>query len=156
MTVTSKFTKAQQSAIEAAVAEQVALRAASEAHAAEMAKPVTGSSLRESLNSMFEGFELPSGKRVILSLVAGIVLAGVAGFLGAQLVTMMVGYAATLTGSAFLLFMIQFIGYALTFIGAALLGGKLQAAILDGGIDRGFNTAKSWVGNLFATKTVAS
>ena len=168
MATTPKFTKVQQAAIDAAVAEQTASRAASEQAAAERqaqidaaiarenAKPVSEVTFRETINNMLGGLELPSGKRVIISLVAGVVLAGVAGFLGAQLVTMMVGYAATLTTSAFFLFMVQFIGYALTFIAAAMLGGKLQAVILDGGIDRGFAKAKGFVTGLFATKTVAS
>jgi hypothetical protein len=151
---TTKFTKAQQSAIDAAIAEQTKLRAEHDA----ANEPASGAAFFESLFSTVDGFALPSGKRVIISLVAGVVLAGVAGFLGAQLVTMMTVYAATLTTSAFLLFMIQFVGYALALIGATFIGGKLQAAILDGGIDRGFNKAKSYVGGLFgsATKTVAS
>lgn len=170
MTATSKFTKAQQAAIDEAIADQTARREAADKAAAdhqaeilaaierENAKPVSDASFRETIGEFIDNFELPSGTRVIISLVAGVILGGVAGYMGVQLTAMMVAYAATLTGSAFLVFMVQFIAYALTFIGSLYVGGKLQAVILDGSIDRGFSAAKSWVGGLFgsATKTVAA
>lgn len=155
------FTKTQQAAIDLAVAEQIKLRedcdrAAAEHQAQLNNQVVSDASFRESLASMFGGFEMPSGKRVIISLVASVVLGGIAGFLGAQLVAMMVAYAATLTTSAFLLFMIQFVGYALTIMASVFIGGKLQALILDGGIDRSFSKTKDYITGLFATKVVAS
>lgn len=108
------------------------------------AKPAAFS--REAFEQMISGFELPSGKRIIVSMLAGIVLAGGLTYLGINLVVMATVGAAMLTGSAFISFMVMFIGYALTIIAAAVLGGKFQAYVLSAGIDRDAKRVWNWLG----------
>lgn len=108
------------------------------------------------MNSMFNNFELPSGKRVIVALAAGLIVAGCAGYLAGPLVAYVTAYAAVLTGSAFITFMVQFIAYAVLLLSSLMLGGKVQAFILNGDIDRCYSASASYVRGLFAKKVCAS
>lgn len=101
--------------------------------------------------SLLGQFELPSGKRVIVSLVAAVVIAGCASYLGMSLVSYLVVGAALLTGSAFITFMVAFLGYALTIIASMVIGGKVQAFILSGDIDRCYQNVSNRVSGWFGS-----
>jgi len=119
-------------------------------------------SFTESLHGLFEQFELPSGKRVLISFIVGILAGGVTAYLGATLTMYLTVGAALLTGSAFIAFMVMFIGYALSILATAALAGKVQSFILSGDIDRCYQKVSSrvvgWFGASkdFVTAKVAS
>lgn len=92
---------------------------------------------------------LPSAKRGIIALVAMLLISGGVTYLGMQLTAYMALGAAVLTGSAFITFMVLFIGYALSILVATILGGKMQTFILDGSIDRTYESAKTRVTGWF-------
>lgn len=104
-----------------------------------------------SFSDMLNGFDLPSGKRVLVSFIVGVLAGGVALYMGMQLTAMLAIGAVMLTGSAFIAFLALFMGYALSILATAVIGGKVQAFILSGDIDRTFIAAKSkvtgWLGS---------
>jgi len=88
--------------------------------------------------------------RTTAALIIGLTAGGVAAYLGIQLVSYLAIGCALLTGSEFLVFMVTFVGIALAMIGSVVFTGKVQAYILDGGIDRTYNKVREF----FARKVV--
>lgn len=123
----------------------------------EPAQPDDTKSFSDMFKEFVNGSDLPSGKRIIVALAANLVLTGTLGYLGIALTSYLVVGASVLTGSAFLVFMVAFIGYAITLIASMMAGSKLQSAILDGSLERGFASARSKVSGWFsrATESVA-
>jgi hypothetical protein len=85
------------------------------------------------------GMEVPSGKRVLVSLVAGAFAAGVGVYFGSQVAMYLTFGAALLTGSAFLTFMVNFIATALVVFGSLMAGAWVQKGVLTG--EWGFDTS---------------
>lgn len=96
-----------------------------------------------SFSDMLNGFELPSGKRVLVSFVIGVLAGGVTLYTGMQLTAVLAIGAAMLTGSAFIAFLALFMGYALSILATVVVGGKVQSFILNGDIDRTYEAAKT-------------
>lgn len=88
--------------------------------------------------------------RTTAALLVGLTAGGAAAYLGMQLTAYLAVGCALLTGSQFLVFMVTFIGISLAIIGSIVLTGKVQAYILDGGIDRTYNKVREF----FARKVV--
>jgi hypothetical protein len=107
-------------------------------------KPVSRDQAEQSI---FEALGLPSGKRVIVSFISGILAGGCTAYLGTSLITYLAVGCAVLTGSAFLTFMLMFIGYVIAILATGLVGGKVQAFILSGDIDRCYQKYSDMVGN---------
>lgn len=165
MSVT-KFTKAQQSAIDTAVAEQLAQRSAAEAEAEASraaAEPETEQSMFARAKEWVTGADtvlsmmgLPSVSRNIVAVVAGLLVAGgvsyacVSGFI-------VLGAACSITmGVGFIGYMLSFLAIAIAALTSMYAFGKVQTFILDGSVDRTFTKATGWVTGLFATKKIAS
>lgn len=94
---------------------------------------------------------LPSGKRVIVSFIAAILIAGTTLYLGMHLSMYLAVGAALLTGSSFIAFLCMFLGYALSILASVVVGGKVQSFILNGDIDRTYEAAKSKVTGWFGS-----
>jgi hypothetical protein len=77
---------------------------------------------------------------LLLSLTAG----GAAIYVGLQLTAYLAVGCAMLTGVEFLVFMVSFIGAALAILGGIVLTGKVQAYILEGGIDKTYNKVREF------------
>lgn len=111
--------------------------------------------------------------RAFVAITLGLAAGGAASYVALQLVALAVG-AAALTGSMFLVFMILYMGIVLAVISSAIVTGKVQTFVLEGGLDKTYEqacsfvapklvAAKNWFGNirssiaereLFATRTV--
>ena len=114
--------------------------------------PQSDATFGASFADIFAGFEIPSGKRVIVSLIAGLVVAACTAYVGISLVAYLTVGAMLLSGSAFLTFIVSFLGYVLTLLLSLYSFGKVQAFILTGGVDRCYQNASSFVGGLFGSK----
>lgn len=101
------------------------------------------------IDDILSSFGLPSRQRAIIAFVANLLVSGTSIYLGMQLTAYMALGAAVLTGSAFLTFMVLFIGYTISIFAGVILGGKVQAFILDGSIDRTYESAKTKVTGWF-------
>jgi len=104
-----------------------------------------------SFSDMLSGFNLPSGKHILVSFVIGVLAGGVTLYVGMQLTAMLATGAAMLTGSAFIAFLASFMGYALAILATAIIGGKAQSFILNGDIDRTYEAAKATVTGWFGS-----
>lgn len=82
--------------------------------------------------------------RTTAALLVGLTAGGAAAYLGMQLTAYLAVGCALLTGSQFLVFMVTFIGISLAIIGSIVLTGKVQAYILEGGIDRTYNKVREF------------
>lgn len=113
----------------------------------------------DTINELLGGLKLPSGRRIIVSFIANLLLSGTAMYLGFSLTMYLAVGAALLTGSGFLVFMLMFIGYAISILASVIVGAKLQAYILTGGIDETYESAKTkvtgWFGKAKAKLTPA-
>lgn len=111
----------------------------------------------ETVEDLLGGFKIPTGRRLIVSFIANLLLSGAAMYLGFSLTMYLAVGAALLTGSAFLVFMCMFIGYTLSILASVVAGAKLQTYILTGGIDRTYESAKTrmtgWFGKAKAMVT---
>lgn len=185
MTAT-KFTKAQQTAIDAAVVEQLARHAEDAAIAADFkatvdaaderareaealraaTEPVTEQSMyaraKEWINgadSVLDMMGLPSVSRNIIAVIAGLLVAGGVSFACVSGFIAM-GAALSITmGAGFLGYMLWFLAIAISALTSMYAFGKVQTFILDGSVDRTFTKATGWVSGLFsksAINTVAS
>ena len=103
----------------------------------------------DTVNDLLGGFKIPTGRRLIVSFIANLLLSGTTMYLGFSLTMYLAVGAALLTGSAFLVFMVSFIGYTLAILAGIVAGGKLQAYILTGGIDASYESAKTKVSGWF-------
>ena len=103
----------------------------------------------DTVNDLLGGFKIPTGRRLLVSFIANLLLSGTAMYLGFSLTMYLAVGAALLTGSAFLVFMCMFIGYALSILASVIAGAKLQTYILTGGIDATYESAKTRVTGWF-------
>lgn len=113
--------------------------------------PVKDEQAGFSFSDMLNGFELPSGKRVLVSFVAAMLIGGCTLYLGMQLTAFLAVGAAMLTGSAFLAFLALFLGYALSILATVIVSGKVQSFILSGDIDRTYEATKAKVSGWFSS-----
>lgn len=88
--------------------------------------------------------------RTVAALILGLTAGGALCYLGLQLTAYLAVGCALLTASEFLVFLVSFIGTALAILGSVIFTGKVQAYILDGGIDRTYNKVREF----FARKVV--
>jgi ABC-type spermidine/putrescine transport system permease subunit II len=98
------------------------------------------------------GFKIPTGRRMIIGLVAQLLTTGLGIYAGMQLSAYLMVGAAVLTGSAFLTWMVGFLVLGIAIVAAIVAGGKAQSYILSGGVDRTFEASKNWVTGLFSNR----
>lgn len=115
----------------------------------EPAAPAAQFSFKDMIDAALGQVELPSFKRIIISAVVGLVVAGVATYGGLVLTNMLVTWALTMTTSAFIIFMTAFLGYAITLMAATMLGSKTQTLLLHGGLETVMSATRKRVTGLF-------
>lgn len=101
--------------------------------------------------SIFEALDLPSAKRVLISLITGLFAGSCTAYSGISLTAYLAVGAAVLTGSAFLVFIISAIGYVLALLATFVACGKVQSFILSGDIDRCYQKYSDVVINGFGS-----
>lgn len=109
--------------------------------------PREESSFMRYIFDRFERSDAPqvSLGRTVAALILGLTAGGALCYLGLQLTAYLAVGCALLTASDFLVFLVSFIGTALAILGSVVITGKVQAFILDGGIDRTYNKVRGWI-----------
>lgn len=104
--------------------------------------------------SMFDklSMTLPTGKRILIALVANVFVVLAGSYMGRQVSAMLMIGALALTGSAFIAFVSSFMLLAIAFIASIVAGGKLQSFILLGGVDALYEKTKHRVTTLFGSR----
>ncbi len=100
--------------------------------------------------TMFEDFKLPSGKRMLASVVTQFVIIASGVYSGAQVAAVLSLAAVALTGSAFLAFVAYFVAVALAVYGSLMLSARIGRYIALGEIDQDMARAKSWISDKFS------
>lgn len=118
-----------------------------EQHTSDDEQLETTSSYFEQMQSMFEQFKIPSGRRMLVSVIMNFLTAGVTMYAGFSLTGMLLMGAALLTSSAFIGFMISFMGFALSLYAGIILGAKVGKYIALGQIDDDAKRARAWISN---------
>ena len=111
-------------------------------------EPVTQAQAQQSI---FEAFNLPSGKRVLVAFISGLFTGACTAYSGISLTAYLAVGCAVLTGSAFLVFITSFIGYVLALVACVTAAGKMQTFILSGDIDRCYQKCSNTVLNVFGS-----
>ena len=93
------------------------------------------------------GIELPSKRRVIVSLIASIIVGGCIGYFGGQLLGMLVAGALVLTGSAFLSMLVYILGLCVLAYGAFVAGRKVAQYILTSNVDTDLSAVRNTLGS---------
>lgn len=101
--------------------------------------------------ALFEGFKIPSGRRMLTSVVLNFVTVGLTMYCGFSLTGMLLIAAALLTSSSFLAFMISFTGMALSIYAGVILGAKVGKYIALGQIDEDSKRARAWIGDKWSS-----
>lgn len=94
---------------------------------------------------MFADFKLPSGRRMLCSVVAQFFVLGTGVYSAVQVGAVLAVGAAVLTGSAFLTFMVGFLTVALGLYTSLIAAARIGKYIALGEIDDDIKTAKAWV-----------
>lgn len=106
---------------------------------------VTEDDVTNSWKEMFDGFKLPSGRRMAVSVVTQFLVLGTGVYSGFQLGALLAFGAAVLTGSAFLSFLGWFVVVALSFYTSLIAAARVGKYIALGEIDDDIKTARAWV-----------
>ena len=91
-------------------------------------------------------FKIPSGRRMLVSVVTQFIVMGTGIYSGFQLGALLAFGAAVLTGSAFLSFLGWFVVVALSMYTSLIAAARVGRYIALGEIDDDIKTAKAWVG----------
>lgn len=105
----------------------------------------------ESFRGMFEDFKIPSGRRMLVSVVAQFIVLGTGVYSGFQLGALLAFGAAVLTGSAFLSFLGWFVVVMLSVYTSLIAAARIGKYIALGEIDEDMKSAKAWVSSKWAS-----
>ena len=92
------------------------------------------------------GIELPSKRRVIVSLIASVIVGAGIGYFGGHLLGMLTAGALVLTGSAFLSMLIYILGICLIAYAAFVAGRKVAQYILTSNVDSDMAAVRNTLG----------
>lgn len=96
-------------------------------------------------DDLLKSLGVPSGKRVLAAFAVSLVTGLVTGYVAGVLIDLAVTGVLLLTGSGFLALLVWIIGFVLTIAAAAKLGGITGAAVMNGSVDRAYESTKSAV-----------
>lgn len=113
--------------------------------------PVTQSSVRDDIKHLFAKYSVtvPSGTRVIVSIIACAIIGAGIGYIGSILLEMLVMGVFAFTGSVFLTVAMYVLGVALTLYAAWKTGGYVGNAIMSGDVDRSYQKCSTVVRGWF-------
>lgn len=92
------------------------------------------------------GIELPSKRRVIVSLIASFIVGAGIGYFGGHLLGMLVAGALVLTGSAFLSMLVYILGLCLLAYAGFVAGRKVAQYILTSNVDSDLAAVRNTLG----------
>ena len=107
--------------------------------------PETANDEFASWQSFMSDFKLPSGRRMLCSVVVQFIVLGTGVYSGVQLGAVLAVGAMVLTGSAFLSFLLGFVTLALGVYTSLIAAARIGKYIALGEIDDDIKTAKAWV-----------
>ena len=146
-TASAKPTPAKPRAPKTPVAEAVVSQAAPESIGAD--EEVAHSAF-EDFSRMFADFKMPSGKRMLCSVVTQFFVIASGTYSGFQVAAMLGLGAVALTGSAFLAFVAYFVAAALGIYASLIAAARIGRYIALGEIDQDVARAKSWISAKFS------
>jgi hypothetical protein len=111
----------------------------------------TEASYFENFSNMFEGFKIPSGKRMLCSIVAQLFIISSGVWSGIQVGAYLSLAAMVLTGSGFLAFISWFVAIGISIYGSLVFGARVARYIALGEIDQDISSAKNWIGSKFSS-----
>lgn len=111
---------------------------------ANYASQPTESSYFEQFSNMFSDFKMPSGRRMLCSIVAQLFVLASGLYSGMQVAALLGVGAMVLTGSAFLSFLGWFVGMGLALYASLIAGARVARYIALGEIDNDAKRAKAW------------
>lgn len=112
---------------------------------------VTDESAFASFREMFEDFKIPSGRRMLVSVVAQFIVLGTGIYSGFQLGALLAFGAAVLTGSAFLSFLGWFVVVMLSVYTSLIAAARIGKYIALGEIDEDMKKARGWISGKWAS-----
>lgn len=104
----------------------------------------------DEFQAMFADFKLPSGKRMLVSVVVQFITIASGVYSGFQVASMLSLAAVALSGSAFLAFVMYFVAAGLAIYGSLLASARIGRYIALGEIDHDIARARSWIGDKFS------
>lgn len=107
------------------------------------------------LKSRFGNFKIPSGRRMLASIVAQCILGFGIGYVGGLLISYALVGAALLTGSVLIQWMVWVLGVALVIYTSYKACLRLGRYIALGEIDHDFARARNWLRGLRGNKEMA-
>lgn len=112
---------------------------------------VTEDDVTNSWKELMEGFKLPSGRRMAVSVVTQFLVLGTGVYSGFQLGALLAFGAAVLTGSAFLSFLGWFVVVAVSTYTSLIAAARIGKYIALGEIDDDMKKARAWVSGKWAS-----
>lgn len=103
--------------------------------------------LMNSWRDLMDGFKLPSGRRMAVSVVTQFLVLGTGVYSGFQLGALLAFGAAVLTGSAFLSFLGWFVVVAVSAYTSLIAAARVGKYIALGEIDDDMKKARAWIGD---------
>lgn len=95
------------------------------------------------------GVEIPSGKKLLIAAITGIVVGLVGGYLGSQLAGYALVGALLLTGSSLIAFLAWLLAFAVTAYVACIAASRASMYIAAGQLEKDFDRARGWVRSVF-------
>lgn len=118
-------------------------------------EPVIEDAFLKRLMEQFGEFKMPSGRRMIVSVIAQTIVGLGIGYIGGQLIGYALVGAALLSGSVLLQWMIWILGMALIAYSTYKVALRVGRYIALGEIDHDFGRARNWVRGVFNRSEVA-
>lgn len=100
-------------------------------------------------DELFAELGVPSGKRLLASVVVGLITSMSVGWIGGYLSSALLAGVLLLTGSAFLGWIVYLLGVVLALAAGILAGNFVANYVLSAKLDEHVRSAKSWVSGLF-------
>lgn len=111
----------------------------------------TEASYFEQFSTMFGEFKIPSGKRMLCSIVAQLFVISSGVWSGIQVGAYLSLAAMVLTGSGFLAFISWFVAMGVAIYGSLVAGARIARYIALGEVDQDIATARTWIGSKFSS-----
>ena len=109
----------------------------------------------DDLKARVANFQLPSWTRAVVGFIAGVLTIGTVYYVGILVTSMLLTWVATMTTSAFIMFILSFMGLIISIIASLIAGAYVNKAV----VERSYSAVTNRVANFFkrsATETVAA
>lgn len=110
-------------------------------------RPDDSAAYADQFAEMFGEFKIPSGRRMLVSVITQLFIIGTGFYGGMQVGAVLAVLAIVATGSVFLAYMAAFMAMALSLYASLISAARVGRYIALGEIDGDIARAKSWVGD---------